>query len=96
MDVWKEPSKVGGSIDIHVSARDVEEVKKALAKFTYKIIIDDLEQLVAAEAISNAPNAFSSSYDYNRYNQYPQVGVYTNSSAAIFSAQRKDPNPADK
>ena len=75
LDVWTEPSNVNATVDVHVKAADVENVKAMLKEnsIASTIMISDLEFALDVEDISNQKNAFYSGYDYSKYHQYSEV-----------------------
>ena len=81
LDVWKEPSKPGNNADIHVpqSACASVELMLKVNNIPYVVMVKDLEDLVETERISNTKNAFSSSFQYDKYNSWNDVSITSQS-----------------
>jgi len=75
IDIWRDVSHPGENVDVHIKASDVTNVKEMLTKnsIEFSLMIEDLQQVVNEEQISNQKNAYSSGFDYNRYNNYDDI-----------------------
>lgn len=70
-----EPFAPGEYCDVHVNAVDLKDVRTMLMKYNigYKVLINDVEDAVQEEYISNIKNAFSGGFSYDKYNTYSEV-----------------------
>lgn len=75
LDVWAEPSAPGHNVDVHVHKSNVDDVRAMLEKnnIAFGIMINDVEDLLNEEEVSNQKNAFYGSFDYNKYNQWTDI-----------------------
>jgi len=75
LDIWRDVSHPGANVDVHIKASDVTNVKEMLTKnnIKFSLMIDDLQQIVDEEQISNQKNAYAFGFDYNKYNPYSSI-----------------------
>jgi len=75
LDIWRDVSHPGANVDVHIKASDVNNVKEMLTKnnIKFSLMIDNLQQVVDEEQMSNQKNAFASGFDYYRYNTYDDI-----------------------
>jgi len=72
LDIWRDVSHPGANVDVHIKASDVTNVKEMLTKnnIKFSLMIDNLQQVVDEEQMSNQKNAYASGFDYDIYNNY--------------------------
>ena len=70
-----EPFAPGEYCDVHVNAADLNDVTTMLMKYNiaYKVLINDVEDAVQEEYMSNIKNAFFGGFSYDKYNTYSEV-----------------------
>ena len=78
LDIWKEASHPNENVDIHVKAEDISKVKLILKSngIDFTVMINDVQDAIMKEALSNQKNAFNHGYNYNKYNEYSKVCRY--------------------
>ena len=70
-----EPFAPGQYCDVRVNAEDLKDVRTMLMKYNiaYKVLINDVEDAVEEEYMSNIKNAFFGGFSYDKYNTYSEV-----------------------